>query len=175
MHLENFKAAEWEKFQNSINKCPVLKALPGSLHFARTLLYSVAQPLILVFGALYFGIAYVVYKYRLLFGAFSHIFLYLTLTYVLSLLQALRVSWTSLAHHILAPYMGRRYLPHLHDRQLHSYPFIHLVVPRRTPNHRHCRVGKENTCHPSVQCGGSLSFLSELFDHELIVEQRNHK
>lgn len=40
------------------------------LMFVITLLYSVVQPLIVVFGAFYFGIAYVVYKYKLLFGAF---------------------------------------------------------------------------------------------------------
>lgn len=39
------------------------------LVFVITLLYSVIQPLILVFGAVYFGVAYVVYKYKLLFGA----------------------------------------------------------------------------------------------------------
>jgi hypothetical protein len=38
------------------------------LVFVVTLLYSVIQPLILVFGAIYFGVAYVVYKYKLLFG-----------------------------------------------------------------------------------------------------------
>jgi calcium permeable stress-gated cation channel len=38
------------------------------LVFVITLLYSVVQPLILVFGAIYFGVAYVVYKYKLLFG-----------------------------------------------------------------------------------------------------------
>ncbi|TFK68047.1 DUF221-domain-containing protein [Pluteus cervinus] len=37
------------------------------LMFVITLLYSVVQPLILVFGAMYFGVAYVVYKYKLLF------------------------------------------------------------------------------------------------------------
>ncbi|KAI0638316.1 DUF221-domain-containing protein [Trametes polyzona] len=37
------------------------------LIFVITLLYSVIQPLILVFGAVYFGVAYVVYKYKLLF------------------------------------------------------------------------------------------------------------
>ncbi|EIN04656.1 DUF221-domain-containing protein [Punctularia strigosozonata HHB-11173 SS5] len=37
------------------------------LIFIITLLYSVIQPLILFFGALYFGVAYVVYKYKLLF------------------------------------------------------------------------------------------------------------
>lgn len=38
------------------------------LIFVITLIYSIIQPLILVFGAVYFGIAYVVYKYKLLFG-----------------------------------------------------------------------------------------------------------
>ena len=38
------------------------------LIFVITLLYSVAQPLILIFGAIYFGVAYLVYKYKLLFG-----------------------------------------------------------------------------------------------------------
>ncbi|KAI0262633.1 DUF221-domain-containing protein [Gloeopeniophorella convolvens] len=37
------------------------------LIFVITLLYSIAQPLILIFGAIYFGIAYLVYKYKLLF------------------------------------------------------------------------------------------------------------
>ncbi|KAF8581445.1 DUF221-domain-containing protein [Ramaria rubella] len=37
------------------------------LVFVVTLLYSVIQPLIVFFGAAYFGIAYVVYKYKLLF------------------------------------------------------------------------------------------------------------
>ncbi|KAF7331657.1 hypothetical protein MKEN_00045400 [Mycena kentingensis (nom. inval.)] len=37
------------------------------LMFVITLLYSVTQPLILIFGAIYFGNAYVVYKYKLLF------------------------------------------------------------------------------------------------------------
>ncbi|KAL0071018.1 hypothetical protein AAF712_001576 [Marasmius tenuissimus] len=37
------------------------------LMFTITILYSVVQPLILIFGALYFGMAYMVYKYKLLF------------------------------------------------------------------------------------------------------------
>ncbi|OBZ76812.1 Calcium permeable stress-gated cation channel 1 [Grifola frondosa] len=37
------------------------------LIFVITLLYSVIQPLILIFGAVYFGVGYVVYKYKLLF------------------------------------------------------------------------------------------------------------
>jgi hypothetical protein len=39
------------------------------LMFVITMLYSVVQPLIVIFGAIYFGVAYVVYKYKLLFGA----------------------------------------------------------------------------------------------------------
>ena len=38
------------------------------LVFVVTILYSVIQPTIVIFGACYFGIAYVVYKYKLLFG-----------------------------------------------------------------------------------------------------------
>lgn len=41
------------------------------LVFVMTLLYSVVQPLIVIFGAIYFGVAYVVYKYKLLFGWWS--------------------------------------------------------------------------------------------------------
>jgi hypothetical protein len=41
------------------------------LMFVITMLYSVTQPLILIFGAIYFGNAYVVYKYKLLFGRVS--------------------------------------------------------------------------------------------------------
>jgi len=38
------------------------------LMFVITMLYSVVYPLIVIFGAIYFGMAYVVYKYKLLFG-----------------------------------------------------------------------------------------------------------
>lgn len=38
------------------------------LMFVITMLYSVVQPLIVIFGAIYFGVSYVVYKYKLLFG-----------------------------------------------------------------------------------------------------------
>ena len=41
------------------------------LVFVITVLYSIIQPFILVFGALYFGIGYVVYKYKLLFSMSS--------------------------------------------------------------------------------------------------------
>ncbi|KAL4080029.1 hypothetical protein V8B97DRAFT_1929520 [Scleroderma yunnanense] len=41
------------------------------LIFVITILYSVVQPLIVVFGALYFGVGYLVYKYKLLFVFFK--------------------------------------------------------------------------------------------------------
>lgn len=41
------------------------------LMFVITMLYSVQQPLIVIFGAIYFGAGYVVYKYKLLFGTSS--------------------------------------------------------------------------------------------------------
>ena len=41
------------------------------LMFVITMLYSVVQPLIVIFGAIYFGVGYVVYKYKLLFGVFA--------------------------------------------------------------------------------------------------------
>jgi calcium permeable stress-gated cation channel len=40
------------------------------LVFVITLLYGVMQPLILIFGTIYFGMSYMVYKYKLLFGEF---------------------------------------------------------------------------------------------------------
>lgn len=38
------------------------------LMFVIIMLYSVVQPLIVIFGAIYFGVGYIVYKYKLLFG-----------------------------------------------------------------------------------------------------------
>jgi hypothetical protein len=38
------------------------------LVFIITLLYGVIQPLILIFGTIYFAMSYMVYKYKLLFG-----------------------------------------------------------------------------------------------------------
>lgn len=48
---------------------PVRTVYPQAiLVFIITLMYSVISPLILVFGAIYFGMGYLVYKYKLLFG-----------------------------------------------------------------------------------------------------------
>ena len=60
------------------------------LMFVITMLYSVVQPLIVIFGAIYFGVAYVVYKYKLLFGAcLTPLDLIVQLIYPHSLLQTL--------------------------------------------------------------------------------------
>jgi len=45
------------------------------LMFVITMLYSVVQPLIVIFGAIYFGVGYIVYKYKLLFGTSCCFFL----------------------------------------------------------------------------------------------------
>lgn len=42
------------------------------LVFTIVMLYSVVQPLIVIFGAIYFGVAYMVYKYKLLFGSSAY-------------------------------------------------------------------------------------------------------
>ena len=52
------------------------------LIFVVTLLYSIIQPVILIFGALYFGIGYIVYKYKLLFGTHSPPILLTSLTHL---------------------------------------------------------------------------------------------
>ena len=94
------------------------------LVFVITLLYSVIQPLILVFGAVYFGVAYVVYKYKLLFG------MYLSSDPSLlmidrppawySVLQTLRIARAGLANHIHAAHLGNRHLPGFHDGSLYT-------------------------------------------------------
>lgn len=48
------------------------------LIFVITLTYSVVFPPILIFGAIYFGVAYLVYKYKLLFGVSINILCMLT-------------------------------------------------------------------------------------------------
>lgn len=92
------------------------------LIFVITLLYSVIQPLILVFGAIYFGVAYVVYKYKLLFGMCSSSAQYhgsLWLIYFCSVLQTVRIPGSGLAHYVCPSHMGHSYIYRLHDWHLH--------------------------------------------------------
>lgn len=92
------------------------------LIFTIIMLYSVVQPLIVIFGAIYFGVAYVVYKYKLLFGwSFFNIQSSIISEHTqLSVLQTLRIPRASLAHNIRPPHMGCSYIPHFHDRYLPS-------------------------------------------------------
>lgn len=90
------------------------------LMFVITMLYSVQQPLIVIFGAVYFGVGYVVYKYKLLFGMFCLSQYSLgNLTLVCSILQTLRITRSSLADHIHTTHLGRYHLSPLHDWYLH--------------------------------------------------------
>jgi hypothetical protein len=91
------------------------------LMFTIIMLYSVVQPLIVIFGAIYFGMAYVVYKYKLLFGSRVVITspFWVTNYYVSSILQTIRITGPSLAHHICPPHLGCDYLSYFHDRHLH--------------------------------------------------------
>lgn len=105
------------------------------LMFTITLLYSVVQPLILIFGAIYFGMAYMVYKYKLLFGEQISSVVGFLLTCILpSLLQTVRISGTSLAAHIHSVDMGCRHLSSFHDRLLPAPRSLHdRINPRYCP------------------------------------------
>jgi hypothetical protein len=91
------------------------------LIFVITTLYSVVYPLIVIFGAIYFGMAYVVYKYKLLFGQFfvSFPFHHKAFTDILSLLQTIRISGSGLAHHIRSLDLGGGNLLGVYDGFLH--------------------------------------------------------
>jgi hypothetical protein len=102
------------------------------LIFTIIMLYSVVQPLIVIFGAIYFGVAYIVYKYKLLFGSsFLTCLTIAVLQYTnCSILQTIRISRSSLAHHIRPPHLGRRYFPNIYDRYLPSQTVVHPCYPR---------------------------------------------
>lgn len=89
------------------------------LVFVITLIYSVVSPLILPFGAIYFGMGYLVYKYKLLFGATSSLTWHESPEraadtpppplFLDSVLQALRVSRSGLVNCLLPD--GPRHRP----------------------------------------------------------------
>lgn len=114
------------------------------LMFVITMLYSVVQPLIVIFGAIYFGVGYVVYKYKLLFGEFAYepfsAFLTSLTQRFQSILQTLRITRPSLAHHLHPPHMGRGHLPAIHDRHLHAAQVVHPLLPPCAAARRHGRV-----------------------------------
>jgi hypothetical protein len=107
------------------------------LVFVITIIYSVIQPLVLIFGAIYFGVAYVVYKYKLLFGENCRFNCYLDVHLPCtqsSFLQTIRVTWSGMADHFQQASLGCCPLSNFHDRNLrleekgfvlHSYAPTH--------------------------------------------------
>lgn len=110
------------------------------LMFVITMLYSVQQPLIVIFGAIYFGAAYVVYKYKLLFGTHTQLPPPNPNLLPPSVLQALRIPRPSMAHHIRSPHMGCCYLLIIHDRHLHFEEVVGTFLTPRTLIDGHCGV-----------------------------------
>ena len=99
------------------------------LIFVMTLLYSVVQPLIVIFGAIYFGVAYVVYKYKLLFGE-RHLFTRKRnlLDSRSSILQALRITRPGMGYNFYAIDLGCHYVPGIHDRDICAQEGFHYFL-----------------------------------------------
>lgn len=110
------------------------------LIFVITILYSVVQPLIVIFGAIYFGVAYFVYKYKLLFGKLTYPVTMNIIRHrrVCSVLQALRIAWSSLAADLCTVDLGHHHLPDLHDWHPHLTAVLHHVLSSRTAGSGDC-------------------------------------
>lgn len=113
------------------------------LIFVITILYSVVQPLIVIFGAIYFGVAYIVYKYKLLFGkstwpASVRIILTQPRLRVYSVLQALRIARSSLAADLCPADLGDHHLPDLHDWHPHLAAVLYHVLSSCTAGAGDC-------------------------------------
>jgi Calcium-dependent channel, 7TM region, putative phosphate len=118
------------------------------LIFVVTLVYSVIQPLIVFFGAAYFGIAYVVYKYKLLFGTLVlHFRLFCSCSLAFSILQAIRVTRSGVANHMPSPSLGRNDLSDLHDWHLYFKQVIRLIISHDTADSIHIVLGMDNGSH----------------------------
>ena len=115
------------------------------LVFVITMLYSVIQPLILVFGTIYFGVAYVVYKYKLLFGEHDRGLVHqgIDSQYDLSVLQAVRVERASVADHIHPAHPGDPDFHTLHDRHFYPQKILHHRKSARTALGRHSALVME--------------------------------
>lgn len=111
------------------------------LIFVITLLYSVMQPLIVIFGAVYFGMAYMVYKYKLLFGV-SYLYHCCQKPYTLlfSILQTLRIARASLANHLHPSYLGCRHIPSIHDWNLYVTKILYPVIVTGAIVGRNCHL-----------------------------------
>lgn len=113
------------------------------LIFVITILYSVVQPLIAIFGALYFGIAYFVYKYKLLFGKSKYPLSTSIVRHsrICSLLQALRIAWPSVAADVCPADLGNHHFPDLHDWHPHPEAVLHHVLSPRAACAGDCYMG----------------------------------
>ena len=112
------------------------------LIFVITILYSVVQPLIVIFGAIYFGVAYIVYKYKLLFGKSSYPFSMSTIRHsrVCSVLQALRIARSSLAADLCTADLGNHHLSDLHDWHPYLTTVLHYVLSSRAAGSGDCHM-----------------------------------
>lgn len=104
------------------------------LVFVMTLLYSVVQPLIVIFGAIYFGVGYVVYKYKLLFGKRHRFVPKKTLmNSPSSILQALRITGSSVGYNLYTIDLGCHHVPGVHDWDICAQKSIRRLFFGDTP------------------------------------------
>lgn len=101
--------------------------------FVMTLLYSVVQPLIVIFGAIYFGVAYVVYKYKLLFSKWHPFIRQRIPLNPSSILQALRIAGPSMGHNLYTTDLGCHRIPGIHDWDIRTQEGIHYFFVGDTP------------------------------------------
>lgn len=58
-----------------------------------------------------------------------------------SILQAIRIAWSSVAHHLQSTRLGRHHLPSIHDRCLLAFEIIYSVLAHGPHAAHHCLVG----------------------------------
>ena len=107
------------------------------------LTYSVIMPVILPFTTIYFGLAYLVYKYRFLFVFCKSLLLASSLLRVVLILEewlnrsSLRISRTSLANRFQPSRTRFTHFPTLHVRTLYRSQSVPPVDSRRSSLPRH--------------------------------------
>ena len=106
------------------------------LVFVMTLLYSVVQPLMVIFGAIYFGVAYVVYKYKLLFGQWPSSHPQTHGLNLRSVLQAIRITRSSVDHNLHTIDLGRHHVLGIHDWDIRPQESIHHFLAGVAPPYR---------------------------------------
>jgi len=110
------------------------------LVFVMTLLYSVVQPLMVIFGAIYFGVAYVVYKYKLLFGQWPSSHPQMHRLNLRSVLQAIRIARPSVDYNLHTIDLGRHHVLGIYDWDICSQESIYHILAGVAPPHRDALV-----------------------------------